>query len=66
MVSQYKNHIISDITSYVARFSTTVISQEVVAFLIEGITACLGHSTVVLTLLLNAAECPELPFATVA
>jgi hypothetical protein len=40
----------------------TVLSPEVVAFHIEGIAACLGPSTVALTLPLNAAKCPQLPF----
>ena len=44
----------------------TVLSPEAVAFHIEGIAACLGPSTVELTLPLNAAKCPELPFAIVA
>ena len=44
----------------------TVFSPEAVAFQIEGIAASLGPSTVELTLPLNAAECPQLPFATVA
>ncbi len=39
---------------------------EVVASQIERITSCLGPSTVKLTLPLNEAECPQLPFATVA
>jgi hypothetical protein len=45
-----------------------VLSPEAVACYIEGIAACLGPSTVVCTLAfpLNAAECPQLPFATVA
>ncbi len=44
----------------------TVLSPEAVACHVEGIAACLGLSTVVRTLPLNAAECPQLPFATVA
>ncbi len=44
----------------------TVLSLEAVAFHIEGIAACLGPSTVELTLPLNAAECPQLPLAIVA
>ena len=46
----------------------TVLSPEVVAFHIEGIAACLGPSTAdsERTLPLNAAECPQLPFAIVA
>jgi hypothetical protein len=43
-----------------------VLSPEAVAFHIEGIAACLGPSTVALPLPLNAAECPQLPFAIVA
>ena len=41
----------------------TVLSPEAVACHIEGIAASLGPSTVALTLPLNAAECPQLPFA---
>ena len=46
----------------------TVLSPEAVAFHIEGIAACLGPSTVTVerTLQLNAAKCPQLPFAIVA
>ncbi len=44
----------------------TLLSPEAVAFHIEGIAACLGPSTVELTLTLNATKCPELPFAIVA
>ena len=46
----------------------TVLSPEAVALQIKGIAACLGPSTVELTLPLNAAKChgPELPFAIVA
>ncbi len=44
----------------------TVLSPEAVALHIKGIAACLGHSTVEFTLPLNAAKCPQLPFAIVA
>ncbi len=44
----------------------TVLSPEAAAFQIEGRARCLGPSAVELTLPLNAAECPKLPFATVA
>ena len=44
----------------------TVLSPEAVALQIEGVASCLGPSTVVLTLPLNAPKCPELPFAPVA
>ncbi len=44
----------------------TVLSPEAVAFHIEGIAECLGPSTVEHTLPLNAAKCPQLPFAIVA
>ncbi len=44
----------------------TVLSPKAVACHIEGIAESLGPSTVALTLPLNAAECPQLPFATVA
>ncbi len=44
----------------------TVLSPEAVAFHIEGIAACLGPCTVERTLPLNAAKCPQLPFAIVA
>ena len=44
----------------------TALSPEGEAFHIEGIAACLGPSTVERTLPLNAAECPQLPFAIVA
>jgi hypothetical protein len=33
---------------------------------VEGIASCLGPSTVVITITLNAAECPKLFFAAVA
>ncbi len=38
----------------------TVLSPEAVAFDVEGIAACIGPSTVELTLPLNAAKCLEL------
>ena len=41
----------------------TVLSPEAVAFHIEGIAACLGPSTVELTLPLNAAKRPQLKMA---
>ncbi len=44
----------------------TVLSPEAVAFHIEGISACLGPSTVECTLPLNAAKFQQLPFAIVA
>ena len=44
----------------------TVLSPVAVACHIEGIAASLGPSTIALTLSLNAAECPQLPFAIVA
>ncbi len=44
----------------------TVLSPEAVASQIEGIASCPGPSTVELTLPLNAAECQQVPFATVA
>ena len=46
----------------------TVLSPEAVALHIKGIAACLqvGPSTVEFTLPLNAAKCPQLPFAIVA
>ena len=44
----------------------TVLSPKAVACQVEGIASCLGPSAVVLTLPLNAAECPKLSFAAVA
>jgi hypothetical protein len=52
--------------SYVHMDHLTVLSPEAVALHIKGIAACLGPSTVELTLPLNAAKCPQLPFAIVA
>ena len=52
--------------SYVHMDHLTVLSPEAVALQIKGIAACLGPSTVELTLPLNAAKCPQLPFAIVA
>ncbi len=44
----------------------TVLFPEAVALHIKGIAACLGPSTVELTLPLNTAKYPQLPFAIVA
>ena len=44
----------------------TVLSPKAVACQVEWIASCLGPSTVELTLPLNAAKCPQLPFAIVA
>jgi hypothetical protein len=44
----------------------TVLSPEAVALQIERVASCLGPSTVELTLPLNTAKYPKLPFATVA
>jgi hypothetical protein len=63
MRTYFNNDIIYDIISYK---HLTVLSPEAVARHIEGIAASLGPSTVELTLPLNAAERPQLPFATVA
>jgi hypothetical protein len=52
--------------SYVHMDHLTVLSPEAVALHFKGIAACLGPSTVEFTLPLNAAKCPQLPFAIVA
>ena len=52
--------------SYVHMDHLTVLSPETVALHIKAIAACLGPSTVEFTLPLNAAKCPQLPFAIVA
>jgi hypothetical protein len=52
--------------SYVHMDHLTVLSPEAVALHIKGIAACLRPSTVEFTLPLNAAKCPQLPFAIVA
>ena len=61
--------IIHDMISYMISYHVKdlmVLSPEAVAFQIEGVASCLKPSTVELTLPLNAAECPKLPFAPVA
>lgn len=57
--------MISNMISYHVE-DLTVLSPEAVPFHIEGIAACLRPSTIELTLPLNAAKCPQLPFAVVA
>ncbi len=44
----------------------TVLSPKEVSCHVEGIALCLWPPSVALTLPLNAAECPELSFATLA
>ncbi len=57
--------MILDMISYHMK-DQTFLSPEAVALQIERVASCLGHSTVELTLPLNTAKYPKLPFATVA
>ena len=53
------------ISYHIKHFYLTVLSPKAVAYQVEWIASCLGPSTVELTLPLNAAKCPQLPFAVV-
>lgn len=57
--------MISNMISYHVE-DLTVLSPEAVPFHIEGIAVCIKPPTIELTLPLNAAKCPQLPFAVVA